>query len=319
MAREIRGASSSGTLYARIINTSGLWWNGTTFEAYTAANYGNYDIAMTEQGSSNVYVADFPTGITTGGTYEYFVHRQAGGSPAEGDAVINTGKIDWTGTASITAASGSMSGSEFQAYVLRKGFKRTDKDTELYEAVTDAIQEMRRRHDFDESETDATTTDTISTLGDFRIAVESDFGLLIGVVLQDGTNATPLKKISKAEFDQLYPDSHVSSDRGYPDHFCIYAGSIYVGPIPDSTSYTYRKSYAKSAGTVTSSTTGVPFTNVYRDVLAELTLANLYETLQEYDMAQFHRAEFERKFEESKRKDRINSGRAHFNMRIADC
>src|SRR5688572_2872061 len=131
MAREIRGVSASGTLYARIINSSGLWWNGSTFEAYAAANYGNYDIAMTEQGNSGVYVADFPSAITTGGTYEYFVHRQSGGSPAEGDPVINTGKVDWSGSAVIAASSSSMLASDYKNYLLRKGIKRTDKDAEI--------------------------------------------------------------------------------------------------------------------------------------------------------------------------------------------
>src|SRR3990167_7755775 len=154
MSNEIRGVSTSGTLYARIMNSSGQIWNGTTFEAYTAANYANYDIAMTEQGNSAVYVANFPTTITTGGTYEYYVHRQSGASPAEGDPITGTGNIDWSGTISITASSAAMTGSDFYSYLLRRGFKRTDKSAEAFEAITDAIQEMRRRFMFDEAETE---------------------------------------------------------------------------------------------------------------------------------------------------------------------
>ena len=319
MAREIRGTSPSGTLYARLMNPSGLWWNGSSFEAYSAANYTNYDIAMTEQGNSGVYVADFPSAITTAGSYEYFVHRLSGGYPAEGDPVINTGKIDWTGSVSVSSVTGAMTGSEFRDYVLRKGFKRTDKDTELYEATTDAIQEMRRRFKFDEAAVESTTTDTISTLGDFKLTLESDFGLLHGVVMEDGTNAHTLTQASKSKFDELYPDINVTNDRGYPKHFCVYAGQIYIGPIPDRTSYVYRKSYSRRAGTITSSTSGVPFTIHYRDILAQLTMALLYEGLEEMDKASYHKARFEELFAQATHRETVNSGAHCFTMRPTDC
>jgi hypothetical protein len=311
MSREIRGVSPSGTLYARILNKAGLWWNGTTFEAYSAGNYATYVVAMTEQGNSSVYVADFPTGITTGGTYEIFIHR-TNTSAAEGDPVVGTNKLDWTGTVAITGASGSMTGSDWRDYVLRLGFKRTDKDTELYEATTDAIQEMRRRFMFDEAEVEMTTTDTITVAGDYHIDVETNFGLILGVVLEDDNTGTPLRKISKAEFDMTYPGIHVDNNNGYPRDYCIYAGQILIGPFPDRTSYVYRISYSTRAGTVTSSTSGVPFTNVYRDVLANLTLSRLYNMLDEYDKGSGYRDLFEASFDGAIRKERVNSGQAFF-------
>ena len=68
MSKEISGISPSGTLYARVKNKAGLWWNGSSFEEFSSANYANYVIAMTEEGNSNEYVADFPAGITAGRT-----------------------------------------------------------------------------------------------------------------------------------------------------------------------------------------------------------------------------------------------------------
>lgn len=319
MAREIRSAAPSGTLYARIMNHSGLWWNGSSFEAYTAINYANYVLTMTEQGNSGIYVADFPSGITTGGSYEYFVHRQAGGSPVEGDLVVSTGTVDWSGIASISGSTGSMTGSEWRDYVLRLGFIRTDKDTELYEATTDAIQEMRRRFMFDEAETETTTTDTISVSGDFKLDVESDSGLILGVIMQDGANAHELTRVSKSQFNALYPDINVTADRGYPEHYCLYAGQIYIGPIPDSTGYTYRMNYSRRAGTITSSTTGVPFTNVYRDVLADLVLSKLYKGLEEFDRASMYMNDFEKGFLLATRKEIINSGDHTFTVKVLDC
>lgn len=314
MAREIRGTSSTGTLYARIINSAGLWANGSSFEAYSTSNYSLYVNTMAEQGNSGVYVADFPSWITAGGTYEYFVHRQTGGSPAEGDPVINTGKIDWTGIAAISAATGAMSGSEWRDYVLRLGFKRTDKDAELFEATTDAIQEMRRRCMFDEAEIDSTTTDTISVLGDFKLDIESDLGLVLGIVVEDDDTGIPLIKISKGEFDCLYSSINVDNDHGFPKHYSIYAGKIYIGPSPDQVSYRYRINYSQRAGTITSSTAGVPFTNLYRDVLADNVQMRLYRMLEEFDKANLYKLSFEDGFLYAIRRERKNSGEGSFQM-----
>lgn len=311
MSKEISGISPSGTLYARVKNKAGLWWNGSSFEEFSSANYANYVIAMTEEGNSNEYVADFPAGITAGGTYTWRVHRTTG-SPNEGDLVVNTGTTDWTGSASISVASGSMSGSEFYEYILRLGFKRTDKSTEVYEAITDAIQEMRRMFMFDEAEIDATSTDTITELDDFKIDVESDLGLILGVTLEDGTTGTKLIQKSKADFDDLYPSINVDTDRGYPKHFCIYAGQIYIGPAPDRTDYLYRINYSQRAGNVTAVTPGVPFTNLYRDVLADNVQMRIFRIVEEYDKSNLFKLSFEDGFLYATRRERNNSGAGTF-------
>lgn len=113
MSNELIAASSSGlTIYANILDPNGRRWNGTGFEVYSSANYTNYDIAMVEQGSSAVYAADFPITITTGATYQIIYYRQAGGTPAEGDAIVGTAEIIWGGssvvTGTITASGGQM-------------------------------------------------------------------------------------------------------------------------------------------------------------------------------------------------------------------
>ena len=319
MANELRGASPAGPLYARIINKAGQWWNGSAFEAYSSADWASYRIPLTEQGSSSVYVADFPSGIVTSGTYEYYVHRQVGGSPAETDPVVNTGKVDWTGSVSISVAAGAMTGADFYAYMLRRGFTRTDKSQQAFEAITDAVQEMRRRFGFDEAEVDAATTVSISALGTYKIPIESDMGLLVGLLLQDLNAGRPLILVSKKEFDDLYP--WIANDptfTGYPRHCCVFAGQIYIGPIPDRTSYVYRISYSQRGGTIVSSTTGVPFTNLYRDVLSDLTHAFLYEGLDERDTAEWYRQKFENGFALAVRRERVNSGVHSFQMKQTD-
>lgn len=316
MSNELRAATATGNVCdAIVMNSAGRVWNGSVFESYSSANYSSYLISLTEVGISGIYLGNFPTGITSSGTYEYFVKRRTDVTAAEDDPIVNTGKIDWTGTSVVVAGAGSMSGTDWLAYVLRGGFKRTDKETEVFEETTDAIQEMRRRFMFDEAEAETITTDTISVLGDYRLSVESDFGLLLGVVIEDGKIATPLVHVSKHDFEQLYPDINVTSDRGYPKYFTIFGGSILIGPAPDRVSYSYRLSYSTRGGTVIGSTVGVPFTAAYRDVLRANVLARLWMLMDEYDKAATFKASFEEQFTFVTRRERNNSGVGNFNVR----
>ena len=89
------------TLYGVIRSFSNTVWNGSSLEAYNASNWGNYDVALTEQGSSQVYVGTF-SGSISAGAYHVTIHRQAGGSPAETDPVIGSGGVDWAGSAVIS-------------------------------------------------------------------------------------------------------------------------------------------------------------------------------------------------------------------------
>lgn len=71
------------TYYAVIYDESGQPFNGTTFEAFTDANYATYDVAMTELGtSSGRYAVDLPAALSATTRYSYEVFRQVGGSPS---------------------------------------------------------------------------------------------------------------------------------------------------------------------------------------------------------------------------------------------
>lgn len=192
----------------------------------------------------------------------------------------------------------AMSGSNFYTYVLNI-FKRTDKEAVVYEAITDACQKMAQRFSFDELSEDKTTTDVISVLGDYKINLETDFEKLASdIVLIDENYSDPLIKKTKSEFDELYPNpgaTNVSKSR--PKHYCIYGGQIYIGPVPDSTSYSYRISYSTEAGTVTSATSSVPFTSKYRMALRYLVLHLLYSGLESDTAAQKYFSLFESEFE----------------------
>lgn len=283
MASELRaGSLPASTIYAHIYNRISRVWNGTSFVVYGVGSYSSYVITMTELGGSGVYVGDFPAGITDAGTYEIFYYLQDGGSPVEGDRIIATGTIAWDGTTIVDDQDdipGAMTGAEWLEYVIR-AFKRTDKDTEIFDATKDCIDEMRRRLDFPEDESYTTVTDTIVSLGDYVMALESDFGKLVSVVFQesDGTSGESLEQITRAQYDREFsPFGTGASSRGRPKKFCVFNNSILIGPVPDSVSYTYKLSYyTDDRETIDTDTESVPFTQKYRETLRRGVCARLF-------------------------------------------
>lgn len=302
MSGELRTGSSTGlNIYGQILSPSAKRWNNSTliFETYTVGNYANYAITLTEQGASSVYVGDFPAGITAAGEYEIFYYRRVGGSPAQGDPLIGTGSVVWNGSSAVSSAiPNALSGSQFHDYVLRI-FKRTDKDTELYEEIGETIREIRRRFNLSRDEQEQTTSDTITVLGDYRIDTEADLSFFVSdVVVLDSTNSWKLTRISKSEFDYIYPNpTAISVVKNKPIHYCVFADQIYLGPVPDKTSYQYKVSLSiDDFALITSITTAVPYTNDHKNMLRAGVLKRLFESVEEYDTANYWSSQFENLF-----------------------
>lgn len=114
MAGELQVSSVTGiTLYFLIRDRNGNIWNTVTngFEVFAGANYANYTIAGTEQGTAGYYTGTMPSQIPAG-TYAGLAKRQAGASPAQGDATVGGNNVEWNGSAlaplSDTATSGQV-------------------------------------------------------------------------------------------------------------------------------------------------------------------------------------------------------------------
>jgi len=205
-----------------------------------------------------------------------------------------------------------MTGPEMLAYVLRT-FKRTDKNTEAYEAITDAAQDMKRDLEFDGIKTEADTTDTISVLGDYEINIDSNVGLIIGnVILRDGNNSRELEKLNKDEFNRLYPNQDAAdATRGTPVHWCLFGGQLQIGPVPNKTTYTYHMSFTADDGTeVTAATASVPFSAVKqpRRALKFKALEYLYDGVENETQARKYGQLYEREMALVMQKERRNSG-----------
>ena len=205
---------------------------------------------------------------------------------------------------------------EFLAYVKRK-FKRTDKDTEAYEAMTDTITDMRLQFD-SELYKEETYVSGISTLGEYKLGLPSDFGRIIGNLSLSETGSddfyNPLKKVSKQEYDELTPDRLLTTvakmNKSLPQYFCIYANQIYISPVPDETTYRYQMNYVTEASSDITAATGiVPFTDKYRNTLRAGCLFELHDGLENYEEASYWKAVYQ---------DGVNKIKDNDNQNIAD-
>lgn len=175
-----------------------------------------------------------------------------------------------------------MTAEETRDYVVEV-FKRTDKDTMIYQAITDTIIDMRIRYAFDEFKQEAYSA-VLETLGDYRLDVPSEMGHFIGQVrVINGTDEyPPLIKITKEQFDRKFPNQENTTYRGVPKYFCLYGTQILLGPVPDSLSYQYEVNYSEELFYEFSqgdTTTYVPFTDNFREVLRFGILMRLFANL----------------------------------------
>ncbi len=115
MSSEIitKGPSTGAVLYATIRGSGQSIWStsgGTgQFESFNAANYTDYDISLSEQGSTNVFLGNFPAAAPAG-LFNIFASQQVGGSPAVSDPIVSFGELNWNGTQTIPLSSLATSG-----------------------------------------------------------------------------------------------------------------------------------------------------------------------------------------------------------------
>ena len=212
-----------------------------------------------------------------------------------------------------------MTGSEFYAYVL-KTFKRTDKSTEIYDAIADTVVDMCERMGFEETKVEAYTVDGIAELGDYKVDLPPDFARLLGDVRwSDQQDSGTLTKLSKQEFNEKFPDPDGDDPiDGKPTHYCVFGNQILLGPVPDRTTYEYQIDYSSFPGddAVTGSTT-VRFTDKARECVKFGTLARLFEVVEMFDLADRYRVRFENELAQFVASEQENT-RAVFAVKTVD-
>ena len=93
---------TGATIYALVLNTTGSIWNGSAFETPAAANWGDYDIACAESGTTGLYLGSMPS--LSAGLYSVLFRLQGGDDPATTDVQIGSTSLEWSGTAVTTTA-----------------------------------------------------------------------------------------------------------------------------------------------------------------------------------------------------------------------
>jgi len=106
MASEIHADYASGnTLYAVVRNCAGDVWylTGQVFESWGTGGRAadGYDISLTDKGGSR-HVGSFDGNIPAG-RYSCQIFLQAGANPADGDSLVSSDEIVWSGTGEVTA------------------------------------------------------------------------------------------------------------------------------------------------------------------------------------------------------------------------
>ena len=173
--------------------------------------------------------------------------------------------------------------SSFLTYV-KYDFKRTDKDTEITQAYNDAIIHVA----------------SIMPHGGYKyqsylslVALQEDYPLpstimhlIHPVRLLEGSSANdsgyPLRHCTKQKYDILYPNPNRSSPpiTGIPVDYCVYSGSILVGPLPQSGTDDLIEIDWTKVPTDQSATTDTPdLPDYWRIVLKPMTMFRLYHGL----------------------------------------
>lgn len=106
MANEINVNYTTGnTLYAVVRNDAGDVWYaaGQTFEVWGTGGRtaDDYDISLADK-SGSMYVGNFDSNIPAG-RYSVQVFLQDGANPADGDTLVASDEILWSGTGKVTA------------------------------------------------------------------------------------------------------------------------------------------------------------------------------------------------------------------------
>jgi hypothetical protein len=104
MANELQLTHTTGqNVYAILRNAAGQVWNGAAFVTQDNANWGDYDLPLTETpASGGFYLANLPA--LAAGVYSVVAYQRAGQAPAVTDDRIAVGELAWSGTALLQPA-----------------------------------------------------------------------------------------------------------------------------------------------------------------------------------------------------------------------
>lgn len=205
MADELSGYYTPATtgIYA-ILWKNGQVYNGSTYEDPVTANWGNYDIPLTEKSTTGVYAANMPASQPAG-DYEFILYLETvPGTPAPTDIRISgVGAFSWNGSSVITPYTLNSELSDIQG----SGF---DASTDSLEDIRDSLTGLDNLENTVPGSYPAGSAGyALGRIGSGRIDVTSLVSLNgdISVVQGDDYNATDGTALEwTASESNLWPD-----------------------------------------------------------------------------------------------------------------
>lgn len=167
---------------------------------------------------------------------------------------------------------------QFLSYIKRQ-FKRTDKNTEIYEALNETIKDIASRYSFDVYSFQSWIP-CIVEQNDYRLPtnllqISHPIKLLDGS--STGDSGKRLSYITKEEYDVIEPNpNRTSPDTGKPSMYTIYGGSILLTSIPDSTDYLVEINWGKIPTSLDVDSDTANFSSMWDELLKWGSLARLY-------------------------------------------
>jgi len=137
---------------------------------------------------------------------------------------------------------------QFLAYV-KYDFKRDDKDTEILQAYNDTLQNIANMAPFEGLKFQSYIP-TVAGQEDYPLPSNKCHVIHPVRLIESAssTNGWPLRKRSKQEFSEIYPNPNATGTsvaRGKPSDYCIYSNSILIGKLPDLSTYLLELDWAK--------------------------------------------------------------------------
>lgn len=183
----------------------------------------------------------------------------------------------------------------FLSYVTRV-LKRTDKNTEIYEAYNETIRDISSRAKFQEyafqSYVACVQGQEDYPLPTTLLHLQHPVRLLEGSATNDSGN--PLTHISKAEYDRREPNpNRTSPDEGRPGAYTIYSNSILLTPIPDGAGYLLEINWCNVPTNLSGDSDVSSFNELWDEILKHGTLFRMFALLGMYQDSEYWRALYE--------------------------
>jgi hypothetical protein len=184
---------------------------------------------------------------------------------------------------------------QLKAYI-KYDFKRTDKDTEMLQAINDAIVDISTRMPHGAYKYQSYLP-CVASQEDYPLP-STIIHLLHPVKLLEGSGTNdegyPMERISKEEYDVLEINpNRTSPPTGQPTKYCIYSGSILLSPVPDVSTYLLELDWTKRPTVLTADGESPALGAEYDEVIKQMVMARLMRSIELYQEADYWRGMYE--------------------------